>query len=217
MTRPLIGITTDINPADHAPSEACYIVRCNYAAAVERAGGIPVMLGCLCAAEEQYVERLNGFIVTGTAPGVSEQPMRTGFEMALIQTALSQGKPLLGICNGMQLLGRELGARIVDLPEESIHIPHPVPTTPAHVVAIEKGSLLAHLGGGSARVNSLHRQALVGQGDFEISARAEDSVIEAIEGPGFSLGVQWHPEYSLQELDRQIFSALVAASAGRDV
>lgn len=63
-------------------------------------------------------------------------------------------------------------------------------------------------------VNSAHHQAVktVGPGTI-VSAKAPDGVIEAIEAPGkrFCLGVEWHPEYSIDPGDDAIFRAFVAA------
>jgi hypothetical protein len=73
------------------------------------------------------------------------------------------------------------------------------------------------LGDAKTRVNSLHRHALTGSGRFRVVARAPDGVIEAFEGEttGFSLGVQWHPEYRLTAFDRYVLKTFVdrAASA----
>jgi enamine deaminase RidA (YjgF/YER057c/UK114 family) len=62
----------------------------------------------------------------------------------------------------------------------------------------------------------LHRHALTGSGRFHIVARAPDDVIEAFAGDtaGFCLGVQWHPEYRLTALDRQILKAFVDRAGG---
>ena len=75
---------------------------------------------------------------------------------------------------------------------------------PAHDIAIEPGSLLASLAGGTtARVNSLHGQGIHRLADgLKAVAHAPDGQIEAIEVPGatgFALAVQWHPEWRCWE------------------
>ena len=220
--RPLIAITPDRCEISDRPTEAEYRLRCNYADAVLRAGGAPAALPYQPDAAS-LAETFDGVLVSGGAPGVSDQPGRTDFELALIEAALRLGRPLLGVCNGMQLIGRALGAALVEriadeTPGTIDHIPAPLPTALAHPVRLSPGSRLAGLAGArEAQVNSLHRQAIRDAGDFHVAARAPDGVVEAIEGRGaaFCVGVQWHPEYGLTPLDRAIFSAFVAACAER--
>lgn len=218
--RPLIGISPDGDAPQGQPTEAEYRVRMNYAGAVWAAGGCPVILPWLKDGVEDLIGRCDGILVTGGTPGILSKDGRTGFEHALIRAALAAGKPVLGICNGMQLLGQVLGADFVEsipdaMPAALDHIPQPVPTELAHPVALTPGTLLHCLADGAeTRANSLHRQAIAGSGDFTVAAWAPDGVVEAIEskGAGFALGLQWHPEYGLTELDRAIFAAFVDAS-----
>ena len=60
-------------------------------------------------------------------------------------------------------------------------------------------------------MNSFHHQAVdeVGEG-LRVTARAADGTIEALEGAGFMLGVQWHAEAMPEHLP--LFAALVAAA-----
>jgi putative glutamine amidotransferase len=63
------------------------------------------------------------------------------------------------------------------------------------------------------RVNTSHHQAVKSPGRAMVNAWAPDGVIEGIEGAEskFCLGVQWHPEYLVDEGDKAIFAALIAA------
>jgi putative glutamine amidotransferase len=63
-------------------------------------------------------------------------------------------------------------------------------------------------------VNSSHHQAVRAAGRGTVNAVAPDGVIEGIEDPErrFCLGVQWHPEFSIDAGDALIFRALVAAA-----
>jgi len=67
-----------------------------------------------------------------------------------------------------------------------------------HHIRIESGHLAELAGGASARVNSSHHQSVRKPGrGLRVAARTTDGVIEALEwtaGPGWALGVQWHPE-----------------------
>lgn len=220
MPRPLIGITCDILDDETVSGEASYIVRRNYAQAVYSTGGQPVLLGYEADSPSDLLEDLDGVLVTGSTPGVSEQKGRTEFEQALIRNALEVDAPILGVCNGMQNLGIVLGGSLYDLREEAAatHIPFAIPDRSAHDISVRKGTLLYRLAGNtSASVNSFHRQAIREDGEFLVSASAADGTVEAIEVPdqNFCLGTQWHPEYLLSPMDQGILSSFIKASRGR--
>lgn len=210
-SRPIILISADLT----AGGEPGIVLRSNYAHAVAEAGGMPLVLPADPAQIPQALDLADGILISGTVPGTTAPVTRRDFERHLIEAALAQNKPLLGICHGMQMIGEVLGGRVLTddpalLAEVSAHIPQPVPDVPAHPVEILPESLLGRYhDGGPVLVNSLHRHRLDEGGGFRVTARAPDGVIEAIEGPGFCLGLQWHPEYRLSRLDRRIFAAFV--------
>lgn len=219
---PTIAITPDCQIDPAAPTESTYVVRMNYAAALAEAGALPVVLPYLGDRLDEVVARFDGFLISGSTPGISEMPGRTAFERALIEAALAAGKPVLGICNGMQMIGLALGAHLIDrlVPPAKVgpdHLPQPVPLALAHPIDLSPGSRIGELAGSASTwVNSLHRQAIGPDGRFRVAARAADGVVEAIEGhgPGYMLGTQWHPEYRLTELDRALLADFVAAARG---
>lgn len=215
---PVVLMTADLD--EHAEPE--YRMRANYAEAITEAGGTALILPCGKAQLADALALADGILITGSAPGVDIAARRRGFERRLVDHALAAGMPLLGICHGMQLIGECLGGQVVRddpalLAEVTPHIPHPVPDAEAHAVHIEGGSLLAACNAGStAQVNSLHRHALAEGGRYRVAARAEDGVVEAIEGldaEAFCLGVQWHPEYRLTGLDRRLLALFVQRCA----
>jgi gamma-glutamyl-gamma-aminobutyrate hydrolase PuuD len=216
---PVIAITPDCS-APSGATDSQYVVRKNYADALARAAALPVILPYTPDAISDIIERFDGFVISGTTPGIFEVPGRTGFERALIAAALQAGKPLLGICNGMQLLGIALGGTLIDDisaydPRGVDHLPYPVPDQPAHAVDLIEGRWLHRLAKTSpVMVNSFHRQAMSASGNYHVAALARDGTVEAIEGmgDGFACGVQWHPEYGLTELDEAIFARLAAAA-----
>lgn len=220
--RPVILITPDLSVPDGPEGEPHYVLRTNYAEAIGEAGGLPMILPYGLSNMDATLGLAGGVLITGTAPGFEAGPERREFELELIRRALAAGKPLLGICNGMQLMGEWLGGSFVpglsgDRRDAVDHMPSAVPDRIAHPIDLEPGSLLATLGNGRpAAANSLHRHMLAGKGRFRVAARAPDGVVEALEGmtDGFCLGVQWHPEYRLTELDRAILRAFVEKSAG---
>ncbi|MFT8326119.1 gamma-glutamyl-gamma-aminobutyrate hydrolase family protein [Gluconobacter oxydans] len=224
---PLIGLTLDHEPGGPGQFSRYpfHALRENYLTAVSDAGGMPVCLGYDCDAEA-LMARLDGLIVTGGAfdvdpalygepshPMTSPRPTRTAAELALLRAALAQGKPVLGICGGMQLLAVEAGGTLIQhLPEDLQHEQPNPRHEPGHDVEIVPGTKLAQIvGADRMAVNSSHHQAVRDPGAARICARAADGTIEAIEleGPGFAIGVQWHPEFSLDPGDRRLYAALV--------
>ncbi|MFS8047533.1 Atu1372/SO_1960 family protein [Rhizobium sp. BR 314] len=219
--RPVILMTPDTESLAGAPTETIYAVRANYAQAIGDAGGMPLILPYEMQTLAAALDLADGVLITGTLPGVEASPDRRSFELALIEHAIRSGKPVLGICHGMQLIGEWLGGTFnKGLPaggDETVeHLPSAVPDRFAHRIHVEAASVLdAALGTREILVNSLHRHALTGTGRFRVVARAPDGVIEAFEGEtkGFCLGIQWHPEYRLSEFDRSIFRIFVEESA----
>lgn len=216
----------------------------------EIVGGMPVLIPAsgLCADITDLLERLDGVILTGSPSNVEpalyggephppetlEDRCRDAVTLPLVRLAIAQGIPLLGICRGFQemnvALGGSLHQRLQDLPDR---IDHSTPMqhlakvrhAKAHSLRIVPGSWLHRVA--QAReiaVNSLHNQGvdrlasgLVAEGF------APDGTIEAFrvaQGPGFAVGVQWHPEYDMDtdEVSRRIllsFRDEVAAHRGR--
>ncbi|MFT0861435.1 gamma-glutamyl-gamma-aminobutyrate hydrolase family protein [Ancylobacter sp. G4_0304] len=217
--RPLILLTPDLAVTERGATEREYVLRANYADAISEAGGLPLVVPLDLRHLPEALDRAAGIVVTGSGAGAQVPARRIAFEHEVVEQALERGMPLLGICHGMQLLGEHLGGRIQrDVPEligdDTLHLPAEVPDRVAHDVTLATGSLLAGWSQtATVRVNSLHRHILVGAGNFHVTARSLDGFIEAIEGTGdsFCLGVQWHPEYRLTALDRQLLAAFVDA------
>ena len=212
-----------------------YALRENYSTAVTRAGGLPVLLPNEPVHVERFLERIDALVVTGGAfdidpalfgaavrhPSVSLKPGRTEFEFAITRGALERDMPVLGICGGQQLLNVVLGGTLIQhIPDEiagALAHEQPNPRNePSHAVTVVPDTLL-HLICGTTElsVNSAHHQAVGAVGDgVVVDAIAPDGVIEGIEAPGYSfcLGVQWHPEFSIDPADDKIFDALIAAT-----
>ncbi|MDN5761625.1 MAG: gamma-glutamyl-gamma-aminobutyrate hydrolase family protein [Microlunatus sp.] len=227
-TRPLIGVTTYREQARYgAWNTAADLLPATYARSVEAAGGIVVLLPPQNSGAVEVVARLDGLIVAGGADvepsryGATRHPQtqtprpdRDGWEAALLDAADAIGRPVLGICRGMQLMAIQAGGTLEQhLPDVVGHAEHaPAPGAFGWTsLRTEPGSMVRRLVGEELRVHCHHHQAVVGHPGFEVTARATDGTIEAIEDAerGFWLAVQWHPEYGD---DYGLFRGLVAAA-----
>jgi putative glutamine amidotransferase len=128
------------------------------------------------------------------------------FELAIVEAARRQKKPLLAICRGLQTLNVATGGTLsqeVTSPG-GIHEPFTKETTSdemnarRHVVRLAPGSLLGGIyESDEAKVNTLHHQGIRDLGrDLVVEATADDGLVEAVrfDGDWWALGVQWHPE-----------------------
>ncbi|HEY5299221.1 MAG TPA: gamma-glutamyl-gamma-aminobutyrate hydrolase family protein [Acetobacteraceae bacterium] len=232
--RPLVGVTLDAEPPGGYSKYPWYALRANYAEAVAAAGGLPVALPHDAALAADWLDRIDALIVTGGAFDVDPalygdagrhvtvtlKEDRTATELALTKGALARGMPVLGICGGEQLLGVALGGTLIqhipDALADALEHEQPNPRhEPGHTVTVTPGTRLHRIVGASEmRVNSAHHQAVRDPGTHAVAnAIAPDGVIEGIEATDlrFCLGVQWHPEFFIDQGDRRIFDALIAA------
>ena len=133
MTQPVIGITLDSEQPGGYSKLPWYALRQNYAEAVVRAGGLPVLLPHEPEQAAGYLDKLDGLVITGGAfdvdptifgastrhATVKTKDKRTAFELAVTKGALERDKPVLGICGGQQLLNVILGGTLIQhIPDE---------------------------------------------------------------------------------------------------
>ncbi len=185
---------------------------------------------------------LDGFILPGSPADVdparyqaARHPKTAPFDANREQTdgqilehSFKTEKPVLAICFGCQFLNvYQQGTLIQDLksehPDSLAHGDTDLPPGAKrgdlqHPSMFEAGSLIAQLNGGpTGTINSSHHQAIAKPGrDLEVTAHAPDGTIEAVEwkgGPGWVVGVQWHPERMPDDvLAQKLFSEFVAAA-----
>jgi putative glutamine amidotransferase len=236
QTRPFIGINADfISAGKHTTAHAR--LNAGYFDGVVAAGGLPVILPPLAktALLNALLDRLDGIILSGgldldprrqqqpTHPSV--QPMaerREENDRLLVRLVLERQMPVLAIGVGMQQLNAACGGSLyLHLPEDLPRaLPHNDPSggPHRHAVLLEPNTRLDEIyGGGEIRVNSAHHQAVRQVGaKLQVSARAPDGVIEAIEAVDpnwFCIGIQWHPESeTASALDMQLFECFIQAS-----
>ncbi len=166
-----------------------------------------------------YAQALDGLVLQGgndVAPQhYGEEPMhadwqgdrvRDLYEMELIRAFVAAGKPVFGICRGLQLLNVTFGGTLF----QDIQTQHPGALDHRQLGKYEQHFHRIHFVPGThlaglfpdqpwATTNSIHHQGIKDLAPgFVIEARCpDDGMIEAIRrpGPGFVAGVQWHPEF----------------------
>jgi putative glutamine amidotransferase len=216
-TPPLVGITCDLivhNAIERAAAASAY------ARAVERAGGVPVLLPPVPAMASALFDRIDALVLTGgddprTEPfgepthpeAVPIHPDRQAFEVALVELAQeTPTKPVLGVCLGMQLMALVAGGRLDQ------HMPDTTPTHEDHQDAEHAVRPAGKTPFASGTVRSRHHQCITDPGRLAVVAEAPDGVIEAIQDPSrpFYMGVQWHPERTPDStLGQGLFDALL--------
>ena len=212
--KPLIGIT--MNP-DIREGDRIGRIYSFYLEAVREAGCVPVSLFDGDDEAELLAHRLDGLLLSGGddldpayygqsdlgCRGVDSR--RDALEFALTHAFLAIGKPLLGICRGMQVLAAATGGTLIqDIPSQ-LGIPHTYGQR--HDIYVRPGTFLADFLPKQVEVNSTHHQSVdrLPPG-FLLAAAAPDGVIEAMQAATGApvYGVQFHPERLYQEDERLV-------------
>lgn len=235
MARPVIGICAALEQARFGVwDQLADLLPRDYVLAVERAGGLAMLLPVQAAVGEdpdQVLDLLDGLVLAGGADvdpasygaephpeTAGTSPSRDTMELALTRRAIEREMPVLGICRGMQLLNVVFGGSLQQ------HLPDVLRTeshrgTPGaysdHDVRLAAGSLAARAAAHDQHaIKSHHHQAVdeVGEGLVVTGWSRDDDLPEAIEAPGhtYVLGVQWHPE---ADPDSAVIGSLVAAAS----
>ncbi len=241
IKRPLIGVISDRRKLGH---HQFHVVGEKYLTAIAHAGGYPVAVPVLGDGFDvvEILERVDGLMLTGSPsnveprqykgapskPGTLHDPERDLAALSLIPAAVKSGLPLIAVCRGFQEMnvafGGTLHQAVHELPgfgnhREDSSQPLEVQYAPIHEVRFTPGGLLEKISGQrSAMVNSVHSQGVDALGEaLEVEAVAPDGLIEAFvvrDAPGFTLAMQWHPEWKAREteLSMAIFQAFGEAA-----
>jgi putative glutamine amidotransferase len=210
---------------DPQARHGCGLWQAGYAACVTAAGGEPVVIdpeSTDAASWAELLDDLHGVILVGSDQS-DERLLGEGG--SLCEWCRKHHFPLLAANRGLHILNVTYGGTLytnlpVEFPEALQHRQPPEKGV-RHAINVEGGTRLAEMyGEGEIVVNSEHRRAIqrLARG-FQVSARALDGVVEAIESESanwFALGVQWHPaSETASGLDIQLFRGFIDACRRR--
>lgn len=222
MKKIVIGLTCSENREMDFPSQR---VNEDYIHAVIEAGGVPILLPMCDDSDiiEAQLKSIDGLIVTG---GIDINPLcyhepyrfeqgesstrRDEYEMKLIRMCSEMRIPIFGVCRGHQMINVAFGGTLYQdnklfSPLVSQHTQEERKDYPIHSIRVKKDSFLYPVLGDRYNVNSFHHQSIKKLADeFQVVARSEDSIIEAIQHNHLNIwGVQFHPEM-MHERDQKM-------------
>ena len=227
--KPIIGIFAEVD------DNLVTAVRRTYISAIEKAGGLPVLIPYVESDEilDGMVDGCDGFFFTGgkdidparyneikkeTCDEI--QPYRDDLEFRAFKKAFEAKKPILAICRGAQLVNVALGGTLYqDIPSEIntelVHRQTVGEFEYSHDVNVVKDTpLYALVGNETIKANSFHHQAIkeLGEG-LEVMAKADDGIIEAVyyNGDRYLRAYQWHPErlFDKDRYNRSVFEDFI--------
>ena len=213
-----------------------------YVYAVEIAGGEPVRIPLDQSPADviKLIEHSDAVLLPGSKADIDPakyaaardpktapaDPMRDAVDKLLLRIAYAAGKPILGICYGLQILNVFRGGTLLQHIESTVNHEAGREVRMAHTVEVDSASRVGKIVAPgetekhvSVAVNSSHHQSAeeIGDGLCVVARCPQDGIIEALEGTSpdhFVLAVQWHPERSVEDdkSSRAIFRALVEAA-----
>lgn len=238
MTRPVVGIIGNqylIN--DQYPAHAGGTMNSEAVSGVSKCMPLLIPADPRFVTVEELLSHCDGFLLTGGRPNVHPEHYgeaateahgdfdraRDAIVLPLVRACVESGQPFLGICRGFQevnvAMGGSLYPEIRDLPGRDNHRMPPDGTLEEkfalrHSVEFSEGGVFHRLmGAQKVMTNTLHGQGINRPGGrIVVDGHAPDGTPEAtyIEGaPGFTLAVQWHPEWDAANdpVSRPLFEA----------
>ncbi len=242
MARPIVGIIGNsylIN--DEYPTHAGGTMNSEAISTVSDCIPLVIPADPRLVSVAELMETCDGFLLTGGRPNVHPEEYgeaeteahgtfdraRDAITLPLVRACVEQGQPFLGVCRGFQevnvAMGGTLYPEIRDLPGRMNHRMPPDGTLEEkfalrHTVALTEGGVFERVFGATeVLTNTLHGQGIKTAGNrIVIDGRAPDGTPEAIYidgAPGFTLSVQWHPEWDAANdpVSRPLFAAFGAA------
>jgi len=224
-SKPVIGVPACRKQIDGHPFHA--VGEKYLQALIDGAGALPLILPVMAEHVhiDDLLGQVDGVFLTGSLsnvepvryggapsePGTLHDPHRDATTLPLAQRALAAGVPLMAVCRGFQelvvALGGTLHQKVHEVAGYHDHRENPadpldVQYGPSHPVDLVEGGLLHRLTRKTRiEVNSLHSQGAARLPDgVTVEAIADDGLIEAFRvdsAPGFTLALQWHPEWKV--------------------
>ncbi len=236
---PIIGVTMDYSLNKHYSDYPWFVLRENYIRCLETKGAIVIPISYNFNRIDRYLDMIDGIVVTGgnfdhdpatygedTHPTTTLNSKRSRYDLEITKRALERNMPFFGICAGMQAInivrGGNLFQSIPDqLPNALNHSQEECRHIAIHDLEVKPNTILAKCNNGGliARTNTSHHQCVKNVGEnLIVSATCPDGVIEAIEDPSmkFCVGVQWHPEFLVTDLDHSLYEAFLEAASSED-
>ena len=236
MPKPLIGITTrNRTDPDGHPMTA---LQHAYTRAIIQAGGLPILIPSMLG-EEDFLDLYSyvaGILFTGGGdvlleyfngidhPRIGEvDQARDSTEISLMRAAVNDGKPVLGICRGAQIMNVAMGGTLYTHIHDQLKgaLDHDYPgdlrRILVHPVNVDESTRSAEIFGETLlNVNSLHHQGLkdIAPG-LCVAGYAPDGLVEVVVMPGhpYAISVQWHPEWLTDQIPMQrLFKSFVDAA-----
>lgn len=238
MARPVIGIIGNSYLIDaQYPTHAGGTM--NSCAIANVSGCLPLIIPAdpSMVSVPELLDACDGFLLTGGRPNVHPSEYgedetaahgdfdrgRDAITLPLVRACVDRGQPVFGVCRGFQevnvAMGGTLYPEIRDLPGRDNHRMPPDGTVEEkfalrHVVSLSDGGPFHKLfGSREVMTNTLHGQGIKTAGaGVVIDGHAPDGTPEAIyidHAPGFTLSVQWHPEWNAANdpVSRPLFQA----------
>lgn len=235
MKKPVIAITLDYSNKNSFSSRPWYALRKDYSDVIAKFGGVAIFLPYDLSNIDNYLKIADGLLISGgdddinprfyneksVVSNMTHNDMRAEFEITLLKEALKLGRdfPILGICNGLQVMNVVYGGSLIQDIKEQTNSVIEHRNQSYHQIKVIENTILASVlenTNTDILVNSSHHQAISRLGDGLIaSAYAEDGIIEAIEDPSrlFTIGCEWHPELlDDNSLDCYIFEHFIKAA-----
>jgi putative glutamine amidotransferase len=237
--KPIIGLTLDLETSKTYSKFPWYALRENYCSSISNFGGIPIPLVYDNKSINSILDIIDGLVITGGAFDIDPKYYlerkkyknifikneRTEFEINICKKALKKDIPILGICGGQQLLNIVYGGSLIqDIKKDLSTVINHEQKNPrnqvSHSVKLNLNTKLYNIiKKKSIKVNSAHHQSIktAGKG-LIINAIAPDGVIEGIEdqSKSFCIGVQWHPEFMINQSDNDLLKGFIKAAKKND-
>ena len=214
MTKEIVGLSASLYAIDEAGKNIHSTVSRKFSDAIQGANGLPLIIPVVDKSlVKAYVDSIDRLILTGgqnvhpqfygenkTITSDDYDVERDEFELALLEEALRQDKPVMGVCRGMQLINVAFGGSL------NQHIDNHwqgLPFGTSHSIQAQENSTIRRLFGGESRINSVHHQSVkrLASGFRATAFDPRDTTIEAIESSDSHriIGLQWHPEFLVNE------------------